>query len=1210
MGKVIKKKLNGMSWWMKTSLILTLTLVTSVFMYQGWYLPNHAKAASKTYYIVDAGGAGTAIATGVSTTVAAGTNPTSATPTPDITLLGTASSATATNRTTGTYTAGATMLEAIYNTAYAANTAVTGTSFMTRFRDGSGGYTAGIQLFYVAANGTKTNFTGSVANQAVASAASADYTVNLSGQTVTVPAGSKLGVRIIYVSGTSTDARVYFGSTAAVSGLDGGVLIVDEVAAATAGTLAVSTATQTVAEAVGNATVSVTRTGGTTGAVTVDYATADGTALAGQDYTSTTGTLSWAAGDATAKTITIPITNDAYDEGNETFAVNLTNATNGASIGTAAQNVTITDDDATPTIGFTAATSSGSNSTTPATFTVALSSVSGQITSVPYTFTNGTAANGTDYTGTPGTLTIPALSPSGVISVPISAASAGGTFTINLGTPVNAGNGTNMSHVYTITALPPTTITQCGGCHGHPAGPNNLTDGTARNNPAGTFQGNHATHAPLTTDCVKCHTNPTTFDHSNGTIDLNAAISGGTYQKGTSVAVSNAAAFNTTNATCNNTTCHGGASSAWSTSTTQATCTKCHGVNTTSPAQYTADTKNAAPGYVSTAPVGTGRDTAGLTAATGAQVGAHDTHLKATNGISSPIACTECHSNVNTTSTTFTGHMDGAGTLSFGTLATSGAGTAPSYAGGTCSNTYCHYGRDTAYAPPATANAAVAWINTNYLTGVDTAAADCGKCHASPPLSTGTHAGGLLIADCNGCHSHVNTNGTFNNASLHINGTVEASGSCIGCHDKVQGTRSIITGASGEFGLAWGHKKSTRTAVTDSDCIVCHLEGDFTTQKAVNAPTGKHKDGNVDLRDPDGAGETAITNNSGAQFTFTKYAVAYTAGSRTTTLGNTVAEVVTAKFCLKCHDGDGALNPFARTRNATNTATTGTQYSPFEGVSTGYSVINGAAVANGVINVATQVASTNSSRHPVGAPNNRAYPASTRLVAPYNGIGTTRDANVQTGGGTGTRVKANSVVMVCDDCHTVTTAPGSVPTLLNRTITAHGTAQVENVRGTFMVTSPTLCLSCHGTAGITGNATTSQIDTTNGDHNPGSAFTTGTTRVATYMAQCQYCHFSAITKPARPIRAQDVHGFNGMQTTGAGWASGTVTGMRPVAFMRNVANWPAASPRPAVVVAGGTLNQIAVAAGQSTCAGTGDLGNASCSGQTGKHLNYSPGGSY
>lgn len=49
MGKVIKKKLNGMNWWAKASLVLLLTLATSVFMYQGWYKPTPAAAATVTY---------------------------------------------------------------------------------------------------------------------------------------------------------------------------------------------------------------------------------------------------------------------------------------------------------------------------------------------------------------------------------------------------------------------------------------------------------------------------------------------------------------------------------------------------------------------------------------------------------------------------------------------------------------------------------------------------------------------------------------------------------------------------------------------------------------------------------------------------------------------------------------------------------------------------------------------------------------------------------------------------------------------------------------------------------------------------------------------------------------------------------------------------------------------------------------------------------
>ena len=79
---------------------------------------------------------------------------------------------------------------------------------------------------------------------------------------------------------------------------------------------------------------------GTEHRVTVDYATADGTAAAGADYTAASGTLTFAAGERT-KTVSVPVLEDSHDDGEETFTLRLSNAT-GARIG---------DGEATGTIG-------------------------------------------------------------------------------------------------------------------------------------------------------------------------------------------------------------------------------------------------------------------------------------------------------------------------------------------------------------------------------------------------------------------------------------------------------------------------------------------------------------------------------------------------------------------------------------------------------------------------------------------------------------------------------------------------------------------------------------------------------------------------------------------------------------------------------------------------------------------------------------------
>ena len=62
------------------------------------------------------------------------------------------------------------------------------------------------------------------------------------------------------------------------------------------------------------------------GTMTVDYATSDGSATAGADYTAASGTLTFAAGE-TEKTVSVPVLDDSIDEGEETFTLRLSNAT-------------------------------------------------------------------------------------------------------------------------------------------------------------------------------------------------------------------------------------------------------------------------------------------------------------------------------------------------------------------------------------------------------------------------------------------------------------------------------------------------------------------------------------------------------------------------------------------------------------------------------------------------------------------------------------------------------------------------------------------------------------------------------------------------------------------------------------------------------------------------------------------------------------------
>ncbi|MFN8494327.1 MAG: Calx-beta domain-containing protein [Caldilineaceae bacterium] len=97
--------------------------------------------------------------------------------------------------------------------------------------------------------------------------------------------------------------------------------------AQTAATVHFSSATYTVTESAGTAVIAVTLSGSPSGAVTVSYATSNGTALAGQDYTATSGALTFAPGEF-SKTFSIPITQDTVRENNETVNLTLSSPAN------------------------------------------------------------------------------------------------------------------------------------------------------------------------------------------------------------------------------------------------------------------------------------------------------------------------------------------------------------------------------------------------------------------------------------------------------------------------------------------------------------------------------------------------------------------------------------------------------------------------------------------------------------------------------------------------------------------------------------------------------------------------------------------------------------------------------------------------------------------------------------------------------------------
>jgi len=227
-----------------------------------------------------------------------------------------------------------------------------------------------------------------------------------------------------------------------------------------AGTLNFLADQHSVAEG-GSVTIQVIRSGGSCKAVSVSYATSNGSAQSGSDYTAKSGILTWANGESGSKTFTVTTLQDSLDEDAETVNLALASPTSGATIGTPGNAVLqINDDDPAPMVVISSADSvvtEGAN----ASVMLQLSAPSGRAIVVPFTL-GGTASNGSDYTASASPVTVPAGTTSMVLATIDSSDDALDedveTVSASLGSSTNASLGSDTTYVLSINDddAPPT----------------------------------------------------------------------------------------------------------------------------------------------------------------------------------------------------------------------------------------------------------------------------------------------------------------------------------------------------------------------------------------------------------------------------------------------------------------------------------------------------------------------------------------------------------------------------------------------------------------------------------------------------------------------------------------------------------------------------------------------------------------------------------
>lgn len=579
------------------------------------------------------------------------------------------------------------------------------------------------------------------------------------------------------------------------------------------------------------------------------------------------------------------------------------------------------------------------------------------------------------------------------------------------------------------------TITTCAGCHGNPP-----VDNAARvGGVTGQFKGNHGKHtaAPVSLTCINCHVANATYDHSDGNIQIASplrAVTGESYGQATHP-VTNAPTFSSCTTYCHSQgtskTTNAGESrtgavstplvpATWATTTT--TCASCHG----NPPSYT-----------------TGATTWGAAKANSHQGTTHAAQV-----------CTRCHNSVTGPTTVTTGHADG-----LYTVAAASVGYTYAAAGGSCN-----------------------------ATGTG--------CHNTTSIQWGTSLG------------------------------------CIDCHAAGQGTRRALSTEITTY--TWSHKK-TAGVWNSSDCCVCHMEGDPATG-STNATY--HKNNQLDFRDPDTGVTIKGVTFAGAPGAYTSTATDATAATFVRNTGTNAleafAQAVQVNLCLKCHDANGAASSLAWVPGGTATQPFGT-------------------AGGTALDVNAHFATTNAAYHPVTGKQNNSYANANTMETPWN---FTKTAGNNTSYG---------YLLTCWDCHDSSTTARTIGGA-NASV-SHGGA--VTLRATYDATSKQstkLCVVCHKQSvywGTDGGATAGQ-GYTHVANNGLSALSIGSAQWNSggyhdhnkwAFFGCTVCHGAtdkAGVMPARPARAENVHGSNTVASGGTTW---TTSGAKPYSFLRNTNAW-------------------------------------------------------